>query len=381
MSNYVEEVRDFDSDIKAKESLVEEAKQLKEAGETPETAKKIQSLKRQWKRLGYWESAYEDQLNDEFLANLDYFYEKRQENYNKNKEVKEDIVKRANDLLNATNLNAATKTLNDLFEEWKKSGSAGKETDDELWAKFNEARQAFFDLKHKNWEDNQVKLADAKAKKEAIISEAETLKDATEYSKTTARFNELLEAWKVAGNAGKNVDDELWAKFNEARQAFYTKRNAYYDEVKARQQVSYEAKLAIIEEAKKIVETNYYSKENTNAMKNFNAKWKEAGLCKKEVEDKIWEEYRAVVDSYFAGLTKYNESKQQRYIDGLNDKRNRKHELILKNKQRITRLEREAKEVLSETMANEMLAEVEELKVFIAQLEAEIAELDTQLGK
>ena len=116
-------------------------------------------------------------------------------------------------------------------------------------------------------------------------------------------------------------------------------------------------------------------------MKNFNAKWKEAGLCKKEVEDKIWEEYRAVVDSYFAGLTKYNESKQQRYIDGLNDKRNRKHELILKNKQRITRLEREAKEVLSETMANEMLAEVEELKVFIAQLETEIAELDTQLGK
>ncbi|MEE0881111.1 MAG: hypothetical protein UIL36_05850, partial [Turicibacter sp.] len=88
-----------------------------------------------------------------------------------------------------------------------------------------------------------------------------------------------------------------------------------------------------------------------------------------------------VVDSYFTGLTKYNESKQQRYIDGLNDKRNRKHELILKNKQRITRLEREAKEVLSETMANEMLAEVEELKVFIAQLEAEIAELDTQLGK
>ena len=128
MSNYVEEVRDFDSDIKAKESLVEEAKQLKEAGETPETAKKIQSLKRQWKRLGYWESAYEDQLNDEFLANLDYFYEKRQENYNKNKEVKEDIVKRANDLLKATNLNVATKTLNDLFEEWKKSGSAGKET-------------------------------------------------------------------------------------------------------------------------------------------------------------------------------------------------------------------------------------------------------------
>ena len=304
MSNYVEEVRDFDSDIKAKESLVEEAKQLKEAGETPETAKKIQSLKRQWKRLGYWESAYEDQLNDEFLANLDYFYEKRQENYNKNKEVKEDIVKRANDLLKATNLNVATKTLNDLFEEWKKSGSAGKET-----------------------------------------------------------------------------DDELWAKFNEARQAFYTKRNAYYEEVKAKQQVSYEAKLAIIEEAKKIVETNFYSKENTNAMKNFNAKWKEAGLCKKEVEDKIWEEYRAVVDSYFAGLTKYNESKQQRYIDGLNDKRNRKHELILKNKQRITRLEREAKEVLSETMANEMLAEVEELKVFIAQLETEIAELDTQLGK
>ena len=37
------------------------------------------------------------------------------------------------------------------MDEWKASGNAGKKTDDELWERFNAARQKFYDRKHANW--------------------------------------------------------------------------------------------------------------------------------------------------------------------------------------------------------------------------------------
>ena len=45
--------------------------------------------------------------------------------------------------------------MNELMQQWKASGTAGKETDDELWDAFNAARQKFFDRKHEHWENLQ----------------------------------------------------------------------------------------------------------------------------------------------------------------------------------------------------------------------------------
>lgn len=38
-----------------------------------------------------------------------------------------------------------------------------------------------------------------------------------------------MDAWKAAGNAGREFDDDLWNAFNEARQKFYAKRNEFYE--------------------------------------------------------------------------------------------------------------------------------------------------------
>ena len=60
------EVRDFDEDIKDRKALIEEAKQLDLSKEWNEVASAVMSLKKRWKRIYYWESAYEDELADEF---------------------------------------------------------------------------------------------------------------------------------------------------------------------------------------------------------------------------------------------------------------------------------------------------------------------------
>ncbi len=375
------EIKDFDKDIKAKELLVEEAKALRENAGDRDVMHEIDNLKRRWKHIGYWESAYEEQLNDQFNEYLNYFYEKRQAIYSDNQAKKEVLIAKAEANLQPKNFNEATQAMNQLLDEWKQIGTAGKNLDDELWNKFNDIRKKFFDLKHDNYEELKAMHAKAKEVKEKLIAEAKTLENAENFAKTSRRFNEMMNEWKEVGSAGTDFEEGLWSQFNASRQAFFARRNAHYEEVHEIQKQHYEEKLAVIEQAKAVVESQRFTRENTNFMKSLSVKWKEIGLCKRDFEDKIWNEFRAVMDEYFNGLGKFNEEKHANWLASIVEKRDHKQELILKNKQRITRLENEKNEVLSESMAKDMVNEIEDIKEFITQLEAEIKELDTTIAE
>ena len=48
------EVRDFDEDIKDRKALIEEAKQLYLSKNWNEIASAVMNLKKRWKRISYW---------------------------------------------------------------------------------------------------------------------------------------------------------------------------------------------------------------------------------------------------------------------------------------------------------------------------------------
>ncbi len=94
------------------------------------------NLKRRWKRISYWESVYEDQLEETFEKAIDQLYAKRSEVFENAKAVKEELIEKARQLGEAENWNQATEEMNELMRQWKAAGSAGKE-DDALWESFN----------------------------------------------------------------------------------------------------------------------------------------------------------------------------------------------------------------------------------------------------
>lgn len=230
------EVRDFDEDIKDRKALIEEAKQLDLSKNWSEIASAVMNLKKRWKRISYWESAYEDELADEFEKMIDAFYAKRNEGFQSIQKAKEELIERAQVLAKSENWNQATEEMNELMRQWKAVGSAGKETDDQLWESFNEARNAFFDRKRQNWEERKAKSVNAQQVKKELIKKAEALADSEEWQKTSDQLRKLMEEWKNAGFAGKEVDDQLWNEFNEARQKFYDRRSAAYAQIHERQQ-------------------------------------------------------------------------------------------------------------------------------------------------
>lgn len=373
--------RDLDQDIESRKALIEEAKQLDMSTDWNTLTRQINDLKRRWKRIYYWESALEDQLEAEFEGVFDSFYAKRNEGFKNAQAAKQELVNRAKALANSKDWNKTTEEMNELMNQWKAAGSAGKDTDDALWEAFKTARQAFFDNKHKYWESLQAKFGNARNVKEDLIKQATELADSEEWNKASEQLRTLMDQWKAAGSAGKEVEDDLWNQFNEQRQKFYARREEHYNKLHEDQAEHLEKKTALVEKAKAVLATGAFTKENTEAMKALSTEWKSVGSAGKNKEDAIWSEFRGIMDEYFAGLKQANEQKHAQWVSRMHDARARKNDLMLNQKRQLKRLQEQMVGLISDREVAEAEDRIAEKEEFIAQLEAEIADIDKSLEK
>lgn len=376
-----EEFEDQDADIKEKEALIEEAEKLKDIDDWNELAPRVNDLQRAWRRIHYWESGYEDELKEKFDAIMDTFYDKKREADQAGEQIKEDLIKKAEEVSQSEDWKNATQQMKDLMTQWKAAPRLGRRKDDELWNRFNAARQTFYTRKHEHWEDMKEHFEDAREAKEKLIVEAEALKDSEEWQKAGNQFKDLMTRWKEAGNAGREYEDDLWERFNGARQHFYQRRNAFYEELHKTQDANYQAKQELIEKAKAIEATKDYSRENTQTMKDFGVQWKEIGSCGRARENEIWNSFRTVMDDYFDGLKELNAKKHEEWKERMANTIDRKKYDIENEKRRISRLEEDLRGLNSQSRMDEIEDEIDEAEEEIHQLEDEIADIESKISE
>lgn len=368
-------------DISKKEEILKEAKEIPADADYKDVMPTISALQKKWRRIGEGESAYEESLRKQFDEVLDVFYAKQKEALKDVVTAKEELIKKAEALVDSKDLNKATNEINALFDEWKKLGYTDKKTDDELWAKFNTARQSFYDNRHELREQMAAKMQDAVKVKEELITKAEELADSTSWKKTTKAMDALMEEWKAAGYAGKEHNDELWDKFRAARKKFYDARSDFYAKQNTEFAEKVKSKQELIEKAKAIVEQNAYSRENSDKLKELSAAWKEVGFSGRDKEEKLWNEFKGTLDTYYAGLKAFNEQKHTDWLNRMESVKSRKVDMIEKQKKQLTWMERELTSVIGEAAFEEMQLDIEDKKAFIEQLEAELKELEDKIAK
>ncbi len=375
------EAADLDQDIQRRKELIEEAKKLDLTKGEREIVREISDLRRKWKRLSYWGSAYEESLSEEFDGYLDVFYAKRREEYKVNQESKEALVSHAQKIASSSEWNKVTQKMHELMSQWKEIRTAGREEDERLWDEFNQARQTFFDRKHQHWEGMKDQFENARKIKEELIQKAEEIKKSTDWKNTSEQFKLMMDQWKQAGSAGRQHEEELWTKFNEIRQVFYGQREEHYEEVRGVEEENYNKKEAIVHQAKEIIGKEEFSKEQTNQMKQFGNDWKEIGFAGKVKDDQIWKEFRAVMDQYFDGLKSFSENRQFEWRQRMQDARGRKQELIAKQKNQLKRMQEDMVGLISERAVEELKERMEDKKEFIAELEADVEDIDKKLSE
>ncbi len=286
---------------------------------------------------------------------------------------KEKLIEEAESLKDETNWNEANRKANQLKKRWRKIPFYESLQEEDLKERFEKALDVVYEMRNEVFKKSQEI-------KTNLIQQAKDLSLSEEWNKTTQKLNELMDEWKKAGNAG-DKDDELWKQFNEARQVFYDRRSVFYEELHKKQEISYEQKMALVNQAKQIVATNEFTKENTETMKELSAEWKKIGSCGKEKENTIWKEFRSINDEYFDGLTKFNEQKHQDWKKRMIDTRDYKKSQIENQKRQIARLQQDTLGLISEEQTRAIEQQIADKEEFIQKLEAEVADIDKKIGE
>lgn len=116
--------------------------------------------------------------------------------------------------------------LRALLDEWKSLPRLSKSADDELWHRFSSARTAYTKKRKAHFGEQSVRRDEAKKIKEKLIEEAEALSGSTEWGPTSGAYRDLMQRWKAAGSAPRNVEDKLWKRFRAAQDVFFQAREA-----------------------------------------------------------------------------------------------------------------------------------------------------------
>ena len=241
----------------------------------PEVETKAEAAKAAWDELKDWGTPKDAELSERFTKAMSE-YSTRKEEFERNFADKQSIIEEAKKLVDSTNWRDTQRAFRSLREEMDSIRSAGAEADASFRKTLHELQQSFFEKKDAYFANLDTIHAEAKAKKEALIEEQkELLGNVTNWKKAGDKIAEIFAEWKKAGSAGRDVDDELWEKFNETRKEFFAKRQAFFEERNELWKKVAEVKTELI----------------ADLMKDLDKQWKAAGTSGRESDDKLWEEF------------------------------------------------------------------------------------------
>lgn len=212
-----------------------------------------------------------------------------------------EIVEKAESIVaslgDKTNWRNTAEEFRKLFESWqehqRQDARIDKPQADALWKRFSTARSTFNQSRRKWAQVRDEQRDKARAAKEEIITEAESLQNSTEWAQTSHEFNQLMDRWKAAGRVGRSEDDALWARFRAAADTFFNARQADRDQMGAEEKDNLVKKEALLVKAEALVpvSTEEQARQARTALGAIQDEWDQIGYVPRSdmrrIEDRL----------------------------------------------------------------------------------------------
>ena len=179
-----------------------------------------------------------------------------------------------------------------------------------------ESKPAFEARKAADQAAKAEKRAAALSLKEKIVSEAESLKESTQWKATSERLKELLDQWKKAPRLDKKSDADLWKRFSSARNFFDKKRRQHFSTLTKQQSEVKSVKEKVVLEAESLANSTDWV-NTARKYKTLMDTWKAAGRGKKNDDDKLWLRFKKAQDTFFAAKNADLEKRSVSYGENL----------------------------------------------------------------
>lgn len=169
------------------------------------------------------------------------------------KAAKEAMVTEAEVLSQGDDWRGGVNRFRDLLDRWKALPRIDRATDDALWRRFSTARTTYTRRRKAQFAEQAERRDHARHLKEAIIVEARQLATSDQWGPTAGGFRDLMDRWKAAGAAPRDVDDALWAEFRGIQDEFFARRSSALSEQDSEFKANLTAKQELLDEAEKTI--------------------------------------------------------------------------------------------------------------------------------
>ena len=346
-----------EKNLKIKKDIINEIKELTlEVEIKKETYKKFKELQNKWRSTGHVSIRYKNDIWQTYNHFVEVFYDYlklnndlRDLDFKKNLEVKVDLCKQAENLINEKSLNKMHQELQLLHEKWKNIGPVNKDERESIWERFQEAskkinkkRNDFYtDLKQKDKEKINLKTDLCNQINDIAKNSFKSHHDCEIANK---EVENIVTKWKALGRVNKNDNKECWKQLRESLNNFYKVKNNFYRERKKENKHIIKIKTQICENAEKL-EKNTNWQETSKKIIDLQKKWKRSGHVFGKTNDALWLRFKKSCDNFFEA------------------KKNHQSLLLKEEKKNIIKYE----EIISKISKYKMSKDFKETVLFIEQ--------------
>jgi hypothetical protein len=213
----------------AKEALcvkVEEiaAREIKSSDEWNASAKEIEAIQAEWRKIGFATKKDNQKIYDRFRAACDAFYGRKRDYYSQyrgemdaNVEKKLGIIKMAEELKSSTEWKKTTEKFIELQKQWKEIGAVPRKKSEQLWKQFRAACDEFFAERDKNAAPENNFFANLKAKKK-IIEDIKAYVPVEDAEANQAAAKKFAEDFQAIGFVPFKEKENIQTAYREAMQ-------------------------------------------------------------------------------------------------------------------------------------------------------------------
>jgi hypothetical protein len=191
----------------------------------------------------------------------------------------------------------AGEQLRVLLDQWKEAQRSGPRLDraseESLWKRFSHARTTFDRERRHFFAELESRNAGAKAAKEDLVRDAESLATSTDWGATAGVYRDLMARWKASGRASRSDDDALWARFRAAQDAFFAARDASAASTDDEFRANLQLKETLLTEAERLVPVTDVAAAKA-ALRTLQDRWESAGKVPRADVQRIEARLRAV---------------------------------------------------------------------------------------
>ena len=305
---------DFKKNLEIKLGLCEAAEKLTQEEDVISAFHQLQKLHQEFREAGPVAKEQREEIWNRFKAASTIINRRHQQHFEEIKEREQrnldektvicEIVEAMeyDKMITFQDWHDKTEEVLALQAKWKTIGFAPQKMNTKIFERFRTACDDFFKRKADHFKTLKGSMNENLEKKKQMCEKAESLKDSTDWKATADILTKLQKEWKEVGPVAKKFSEPIWKRFVTACDYFFEQKSKAEAVHRTAEQENLDKKKAIIEKLNAINKEESPSEKSGNIIRELMKEWNNIGHVPFKDKDKIYKQYRTVVDALFDKL-------------------------------------------------------------------------------